>query len=90
MIKAAGTHLTNILNGSIYGFMKTWSFFEIRNFGEMLLYFSLQKCIIDRPSPLFRDDFMRKKKRSDIYEPKKYHVKSNFELNGILDSFLNM
>ena len=53
MIQATGKALlTNINNGSVYGLMKNkWTFPEILNFGEMLLYFSLQKCIIERPYP---------------------------------------
>ena len=89
MIKAVGSNLTNLINGSIYGLMKQkWSVFEIRNFGDMLLYHALQQCIKERPSPCFPENGPKKKMR--IYEPKKYFIRSNFELNGILDCFLDL
>ena len=58
MIQATGkTLLTNINNGSVYGSMKNkWTYPEILNFGEMLLFFSLWKCIIERPCPIYPDD----------------------------------
>ena len=90
MIKAVGQNLTNILNGSIYGLMKDqWTQTEILNFGEMLLYFALKQCIIERPPTIFAED-VRKQKTVKVYEPKKYFIKSNYELNGILDYFLDM
>ena len=47
MIKAVGAKLTNLINGSIYGIMKNkWTIYEIKNFGDMLLYFALKQCII--------------------------------------------
>ena len=50
MIRAAGPNLTNILNGSAYGLMKNkWTLNEIKNFGEMLLYFSFKQCLAERP-----------------------------------------
>ena len=55
MIKAAntGNNLTNLINGSIYGLMKEkWTAFEIKNFGEMLLYFALKQSILERPAIL--------------------------------------
>lgn len=57
MIKATGKTLTNINNGSVYGLMKNkWTYPEILNFGEMLLYFSLRKCIFERPCPTYPYD----------------------------------
>ena len=89
MIKSC-KNLTNLINGSIYGLMKDkWSVFEIKNFGEMLLYFALKQCIVERPSIIFPKD-IKKKKPVDFYEPKKYCIRSNYELNGILDCFLDM
>ena len=89
MIKAVGSSLTNIINGSIYGLMKQkWSVFEIRNFGDMLLYQALQQCIKERPSPCFPEK--RPSKKIRIYERKKHFIGSNLELNGILDCFLNL
>ena len=92
MIKAAntGNNLTNLINGSIYGLMKEkWTSFEIKNFGEMLLYFALKQSILERPAILLPEDF-RKKKTINVFEPKKYFISSNYELNGILDYFLNI
>lgn len=88
MIKSVGSKLTNLISGSIYGLMKSrWTLNEIQNFGEMLLYFALKQCIIERPSPVFPDD-IKKKKKVNVFEPKKYFIKSNYELNGILDYLL--
>ena len=53
----------------------------------MLLYFELKQCIIERPSPVFPDD-IKKKKKVNVFEPKKYFIKSNYEMNGILDYLL--
>ena len=90
MIKAVGSKLTNLINGSIYGIMeKKWTIFETRNFGEMLLYFALEKCILEKPIPIFPED-ITKKKTKPIFEPKKYFIKTNYEFNGILDCFLEM
>ena len=90
MIKAAGNNLTNIINGSIFGLMKTkWSPSEIKFFGEMLLYFALKQTIFERPSPIFSHD-IPKKKTISVYEQKKYFIKTNYELNGIIDCFLEL
>ena len=91
MIKAAGKNLTNLINGSIYGLMKDkWSIFEIRNFGEMLLYFALKQSIIERPSKILPSDIRKNKNIVKVFEPKKYFIRTNYELNGILDYFLDM
>ena len=92
MIKAVslGNNLTNLINGSIYGLMKEkWTTYEIKNFGEMLLYFALKQSILERPSILFPEDF-RKKKPVNVFEPKEYHISTNYEINGILDYFLDL
>ena len=61
MIKSAGKNITNSMNSSQYGLMKNnWSYTEIKIFGEMLLYFSLKQCIINRPTPQFPKDFLQK------------------------------
>ena len=63
MIKAAGNKLTNLINGSVYGLMKSkWTLEEVKNFGEMLLYFALKQSIVERPSPIFPEDIKNKKK----------------------------
>ena len=63
-IKAVGSSITNINNGSIYGLMEQeWSPLETRNFGEMLLYFAFKKCIIERPSPYLPKHISRKNPR---------------------------
>ena len=50
MIKSAGNHLTNQINGAKYGDMKTnWTLNDMKLFGDMLLYFALKKCIISMP-----------------------------------------
>ena len=91
MIRAAGSHLTNIINGSVFGLMKnSWSPTEIRNFGEMILYFSLRQCIIERPRPVYPKDVCTKPVCGSVSEPKKYFIGSNYELNGILEYLLNL
>ena len=90
MIRAAGNSLTNIINGSIFGLMKSqWSDHEINNFGEMLLYFALKQSIFERPTPIFASD-LKNSKPISVFEPKKYFIKTNYELNGILDYFLDL
>ena len=90
MIKAAGNKLTNLINGSVYGLMKSkWTLEEVKNFGEMLLYFALKQSIVERPSPIFPED-IKNKKKVQVFEPKKYFIETNYELNGILDCFLDM
>ena len=90
MIEAAGNSLTNINSGSIYGHMKSkWSNQETMNFGEMLLYFALKQCIFERPAPIFAHDFKTTKPKS-VFEPKKHFIQTNYELNGILDYFLEI
>lgn len=89
MIKAVGKNLTNLINGSIYGLMESWSIYEIKNFGEMLLYFALNQCILERPTPMYPSD-IKKTKTKPVYEPKKYFIKTNYEFNGILDCFLEL
>ena len=90
MIKAVGKTLTNLINGSIYGLMESkWTNFEIKNFGEMLLYFALNQCILERPTPIYIED-IKINRTKPIFEPKKYFIQSNYEFNGILDSFLDM
>ena len=87
MIKSC-KNLTNMINGSIYGLMKDkWSVFEIKNFGEMLLYFALKQCIVERPSIIFPKD-VKKKKPVDVYEPKKYCIRSKYELKEFWTVFL--
>ena len=79
MIKAVGKSLTNLISGSVYGLMKNkWSQSEILNFGEMLLYFSLRQCIIERPNSFFPKDFKNSKNNNS--NPKKYTFKHIFDL----------
>ena len=90
MIKAAGNKLTNLISGSIYGLMKyKWTMQEIKKFGEMLLYFAFKQCITERPSQIFPKD-IKLKNTVKVHEPKKYFIKTNYELNGILDCFLEL
>ena len=88
MIEAAGSKLTNLRSGSIYGLMKSkWTTHEVKNFGEMLLYFALKQCILERPTPTFAHEIKKMKPKS-VYEPKKYFIMTNYEFNGIMDYFL--
>ena len=92
MIKAAGKSLTNLINGSTYGLMKTkWTKSQIQNFGDMLLYFALKQCIVESPSQFYPKNIpMKKERKTSVYEGKKYSIQFNYELNGILDCFLQM
>ena len=89
LIRAAHENITNVRDGSAYGAMMGWTDKEIYNYGEILLYLALKQCMNERPSPYFPKDF-RCSKRSDVFEPKKYFIRSNYELNGILDYFLEL
>ena len=90
MINAAGFGTTNINQGSKYGLMKDkWTETEIRNFGETQLYFALKQCIVERPTPIFPEN-IKKKKKENFHEAKKYNIKTNYEFNGIMDCFLNL
>ena len=87
MIRSIGNDLCNSRDGSCYGVMKSWTPEQIFNFGEILLYFAFEQCLKERPSEYFLEDFTIKKQEK-VYEPKKYNLASNFELNGVLDLFL--
>ena len=88
MINAAGCVTSNINKGSVYGLMKEkWTKHEIKNFGELQLYFALKQCIVERPAPIFPENI---KKKKNVHELKKYHIKTNYEFNGIMDCFLNL
>ena len=52
MIHAAGNKLTNLIKGSAH---------EIINFGEMLIYFALKQCILERPPKIYHEDVKIKK-----------------------------
>lgn len=82
MIWSVGESLTNLINGAAFGAMKTtWTYSEIKLFGDMLLFFALKMCINEKPKSILYSDF---------FEPKKYIFKSYYELKGILDCFLEM
>ena len=88
MMKAAGCKISNINKGSVYGLIKEkWTEHEIKNFGELQLYFALKQCIVERPAPIFPEKI---KKKKNVHELKKYHIKTNYEFNGIMDCFLNL
>ena len=51
LIKAINLkHLNNQINGTAYGCMKMWNNTEVRNFGNMLLYYAMNICINERPA----------------------------------------
>lgn len=61
MIKAAKNYIANIYNGAMYGPMiNDWTDQEIRNFGDMLLYFAFKQCILEQPSPIFPSSIKKK------------------------------
>ena len=53
VIKSVGiNNITNIINGTPYGMMKTWNSIEFENYGTMILYKALKMCI-NKPQELF-------------------------------------
>ena len=87
MIKAAGCKISNINKGLVYGLIKEkWTEHEIKNFGELQLFFALKQCIVERPAPIFPAN-IKKKRKKNVHESKKYHIKTNYEFNGIIDCF---
>lgn len=64
----------------LFNYLATLIITEIKNFGEMLLYFALKQSILERPAILLPEDF-RKKKTVNVFEPKKYFIGSNYFLN---------
>ena len=84
MIQAAGKNLTNLINGAAYGEMKTtWTKQEIILYGDMLLFFALKKCIKDKPIPVLPCDML-----SSVNS--KLDIRTNYELQGVLEYFLEM
>ena len=83
IIKALNVNnITNIVNGTAYGAMKnTWNETAIVNYGSMILYNALKMCINDPPRII---------KSEDIVLPKKRCSRSNWELQGILQCFLEL
>ena len=67
-----------------------WSPYEIKKSCVMPLYFALKQSIIERPSKIFPSDIRKNKNIVNVFEPKKYFIRTNYELNGILDYFLDM
>ena len=52
-------NVTNVINGSPYGVMKTsWNSVEIFNFGIMLLYNAFKMCIVEKPSLFYYSDVL--------------------------------
>ena len=63
---------------------------EIYNFGEMLIYFTLRQCIIERPKPIFPADVKLRKKTGEGFDTQEHRIKSKSELQGILDYILDL
>ena len=54
--------LSNINNGTCYGYMKTrWNTVEIRNYGKMLLHNACRRVMFDRPQIYHMSDIFTKK-----------------------------
>ena len=57
VIKSVGiNNITNIINGTPYGIMKTWNSIEVANYGTMILYKALKMCINDPPRIIHIND----------------------------------
>ena len=94
MIKSVGRNLTNLINGSVYGLMKEkWTIYEVKNFGEMLLYLTLKQSILELPSIYYKDDLKPNKpkqiKMSSVSTSASYGIEP-YELEGILGCFLDL
>ena len=82
IIKALGlNNLTNVINGTPYGIMNSWSDNEIINFGKMLLYNAMIMCILENPRITTLNDIILPNKRSSC---------KDWELHGILECFLEL
>ena len=65
LIKGIGlSNITNVINGTAYGAMKSWNNNEIINFGRMLLYNALVMCIHETPRILMYSDIVLPKSRA--------------------------
>ena len=86
MIKALGiNNVTNEINGSQFGAMKNkWNYFEITNYGNMILYNALKMAINENPPLIFHSDIQKKRTIS-----RKNGIE-DFELEGILSCFLEL
>ena len=52
MICACFGQITNVRHGSPYGEMRSWSKYEVLNFGHILLYVVLKQCLIEMPNEI--------------------------------------
>ena len=84
MIQSAGSNLTNLIKGAAYGAMKnTWTKKEILLYGDMLLFFALKKCINDKPISILPSDMISS-------EISKLNIRTKYELQGVLEYFLEI
>ena len=87
MIRSVGNNLTNLINGSAYGAMKTtWTQKDAKLYGDMLIFFALEKCIKEKPISILPSDMTLEVSNTH----KNYSIKTNYELKGILEYFLEM
>ena len=76
-------NITNVVNGTPYGAMTSWSSTEILNYGKMWLYNAMLMCIIEPPHVITLDDIVLPERRT------RSSVK-DWELDGILQCFLEL
>ena len=82
IIKALGlNNLTNVVNGTPYGIMTSWSDNEVINFGKMSLYNAMIMCILENPRIITLHDIILPNKRTSC---------KDWELHGILECFLEL
>ena len=74
-------NITNIINGTPYGIMKTWNSIEVENYGTMILYKALKMCINDPPRIIHSND---------VVLPREKFVRPDWEMDGILQCFLEL
>ena len=82
IIKALGiNNITNVINGTPYGAMVDWSPIEIINFGKMCLYNAMLMCVLETPRIITLNDILLPKEKSSC---------KDWELQGILQCFLEL
>ena len=82
IIKSLGlNNITNVVNGTRYGDMRFWNENEVSNFGKIMLYNALVMCVMEPPRIIYMND---------VVLPKQKTSSKDWELQGILECFLDL
>ena len=92
MIKSLGlNNITNDINGSSFGIMKSkWNLFEVMNYGNMILYNSLKMAIQENPPLIYPENILRNPRSTSRRSTSRKYSFEDFELEGILNCFLEL